>query len=191
MQLDNDEKLIIHLDDIDVRTKMHHYIVYLLKKQTDWDKRPLIMLCIGSDRYIGDALGPLVGTYLEENTCSIIYGSLDKPVHAGNLVQVIEMIHQQHCQPIIIAVDACLGKSNEVGNMEIWQGSLEAGIAVGACLPCVGHISIIGVVSESGRIGYLDLQSTPLSIVMKISKYIGGALRDAIHSTRTDYAMEL
>ena len=185
MQKDLTEKLVIDSNDAYVRTKMDHYIQYLIGKQNNLCSRPIIMLCIGSDRYIGDALGPLVGTYLEENTDCIVYGSLESPVHASNLVEVIDFIHHQYQQPIIIAVDACLGNSNEIGKIEIWEGSLEAGIAVGARLPCVGHISIIGVVNASGRIGYLDLQSTPLSIVMKLSKCIGGALCDAINTMRS------
>jgi len=189
MQNDVTEKLVVDCNDADVRTKMYQYIQHLLEHQKDLQRRPIIMLCIGSDRYIGDALGPLVGTYLEENTDCIVYGSLDSPVHASNLVEVIHVIHNQYQQPIIIAVDACLGNSNEIGNIEIWEGSLEAGIAVGARLPCVGHISIIGVVNASGRIGYLDLQSTPLSIVMKLSKCIGGALWDAINSIHVHHAV--
>jgi len=182
MQKEITEKLGVDCNDAYARIQIHHYIRYLIEKQKDLQIRPIIILCIGSDRYIGDALGPLVGTYLEENTEGIVYGSLDSPVHASNLVEVIDTIYHQYHHPIIIAVDACLGNCNEIGNIEIWEGSLEAGIAVGAQLPCVGHISIIGVVNAIGRIGYLDLQSTPLSIVMKLSKCIGGALGDAINS---------
>jgi len=189
MQKDVTPKLVVDCNDAYVRTKMYHYIQYLIEEQKDLHSRSIIMLCIGSDRYIGDALGPLVGSYLEENTNCIVYGSLDNPVHASNLVDVIAAIHHQYQQPIIIAVDACLGNSNEIGNIEIWEGSLEAGIAVGARLPCVGHISIIGVVNASGRIGYLDLQSTPLSIVMKLSKCIGGALRDVADSIQVHNAV--
>ena len=189
MQKEMSEKLVVDCNDGDVRTKMYQYIQRLIEKQQNVHIRSIIMLCIGSDRYIGDALGPLVGTYLEENTDCIVYGSLDRPVHASNLVKVIDTIHLQYQQPIIIAVDACLGNSNEIGKIEIWEGSLEAGIAVGACLPCVGNISIIGVVNASGRIGYLDLQSTPLSIVMKLSKCIGEALRDAINSMKVHHVV--
>jgi putative sporulation protein YyaC len=189
MQEDITKKLIVNFTDSCIHNKMYHYIMYLLERQKGLHIRKIIILCIGSDRYIGDALGPLVGTYLEENTGFAIYGSLDSPVHAGNLVEVINTIHQQYHQPIIIAVDACLGKSYEIGNMEIWEGSLEAGLAVNARLPSVGNISIIGVVNSSGRIGYLDLQSTPLSIVMKLSKCIGKALRDALNTIQVNNAV--
>lgn len=175
------EKMTFNFDDNNLRNRMSNYIIDLLKKEKSVVDRTIIILCIGSDRYIGDALGPLVGSYLEEHVNCIVYGSLDKPVHAGNLVEVIQRIDQQYYQPFVIAVDACLGKGNEIGNVEIWKGSLAAGIAVGASLPCVGDISIIGVVNASSYIGYLDLQNTPLSIVMKLSKGIGGALCDVIN----------
>jgi putative sporulation protein YyaC len=50
-------------------------------------------------------------------------------------------------------------------------------------LPSIGHISIIGVVNASGKMGYLDLQSTPLSIVMKLSKIIGRAVENVVNTT--------
>jgi putative sporulation protein YyaC len=175
------EKLVTNINDILAYNKMYHYMLHLLEQQDELHNRKIIILCIGSDRYIGDSLGPLVGSYLEENTECTVYGSLDKPVHAGNLVEVIQSIKEQYHQPIIIAVDACLGKNDEIGNIEIWEGGLEAGIAVGNKLPYIGTISIIGVVNASGYMGYLDLQSTPLSIVMKLSKCIGKVVGEAIN----------
>ena len=57
-----------------------------------------------------------------------------------------------------------------------WEGGLEAGIAVGNRLPCVGTISVVGVVNAGSQLGYLDLQNTPLAIVVKLSRIIGEAL---------------
>lgn len=180
------EKLVTNINDALAYNKMHPYLLYLLKQQKELNNRKIIILCIGSDKYIGDALGPLVGSYLLENTRSIVYGSLDNPVHAGNLVEVIQSIEKQHHQPIIIAVDACLGRNNEIGNMEIWEGGIEAGIAVGNKLPYIGTISIIGVVNVGGYMGYLDLQSASLSIVIKLSNCIGKVISDVINYV-TDY----
>jgi putative sporulation protein YyaC len=182
-------KLVTNVNDTFVHNKMYHHMLLLLEKQEELHKRVIVILCIGSDRYIGDALGPLVGSYLEENTQYIVYGSLDKPVHAGNLVDIIHIIKDKYARPIIIAVDACLGNNDEIGNLEIWEGGLEAGIAVGNKLPSVGDISIIGVVNSSGFVGYLDLQSTPLSIVMRLSKCISRALEDAVNTVQVNSAV--
>jgi len=169
-------KKTVCMREADASTRLASHIAELLDRQPGMLLRPLIILCIGSDRYIGDALGPLIGTYLLENGMFQVYGCLDHPVHAGNLVEMINSIQASHVQPFIIAIDACLGKRSEVGNVEVWEGGLEAGVAVGHRLPCIGDLSIVGVVNTGGHFGYMDLQTTPLAIVVKLSKVIGQAL---------------
>lgn len=175
------DKLTVNLHDTDIRSKLFEHLILLLKRQEGLGLRPIVVVCIGSDRYTGDALGPLVGTYLEENTTCNVFGTLEHPVHAGNFVETLNCITHRYHHPLIIAIDACLGKSHEVGNIEIWQGGLAAGIAVGNRLPTIGDISIIGVVNAQSQMGYLDLQSTSLAKVMKLSKVISETLTEAIH----------
>lgn len=169
-------KIIMNLREREVSDQLAGHILELLTMQEGVTVRPIVVLCIGSDRYTGDALGPLIGTYLEERGDYIVYGCLERPVHAGNLIETGKIIKAHYVHPIIIAIDACLGKINEVGNIEVWEGGLEAGIAVGNRLPSIGDLSIIGVVNAGGHFGYHDLQTTPLSIVVKLSKAIGEAL---------------
>lgn len=175
-------KLTTNITENNARENGANQVEKLLRQQEGFGLRPLVILCIGSDRYTGDSLGPLIGTYLQEKTTATVFGSLDCPVHAGNLVETIKIINSRYYHPIIIAVDACLGRKNEVGNIEIWQGALQAGVAVGNCLPWVGHLAIIGVVNSGGQHGYLDLQCTPLSTVVKLSKVISGMLEDVCFS---------
>ncbi|WP_371368719.1 hypothetical protein SRRS_21830 [Sporomusa rhizae] len=174
-------KLTVNLHDTNIHKQLYEHLMMLLKHQEGLHLRPLIALCIGSDRYTGDALGPLIGTHLEEHTECYVYGTLEHPVHAGNFIETLNIINNRHHHPVIIAIDACLGKSYEIGNVEVWQGGLAAGIAVGNRLPTVGDISVIGVVNAQSQIGYLDLQSTPLSKVMKLSNAIGEAIAEAIN----------
>lgn len=179
-------KLTVNLYDTDIQKQLHEHLKLLLTYQEGLSLRPIVLLCIGSDRYTGDALGPLVGTYLEEQTVCNVYGTLEQPVHAGNFVETLNQITYQFHHPIILAVDACLGKSHEVGNIEIWQGGLAAGIAVGNRLPTIGDISVIGVVNAQSQIGYMDLQSTSLSKVMKLSRVIGEAINTALQEITTE-----
>ncbi len=175
-----DDKLVVNLREADLAGRLAEHCWRLLMKQEGNAIRPLVALCIGSDRYTGDALGPLVGSYLEERGVCPVYGNLDHPVHAGNLVETVGIINARYPHPLIVAVDACLGRASEIGNIEAWNGGIEAGIAVGNRLPCVGHISIVGVVNAGGHLGYLDLQNTPLAVVVKLSKVIGEALADVL-----------
>ena len=80
---------------------------------------PLILVCIGTDRSTGDALGPLVGTKLEQIDIQNlqVFGTLDEPVHALNLEEKIQNIQKEYPTAFIIAVDACLGKSQNIGSI--------------------------------------------------------------------------
>ena len=182
----NTNKIVAHFHEADAQKKIFDHLLQLIIEQQKTFKHPLIVICIGSDRYTGDSLGPLVGSHLKESSECIVYGSLEGPVHAGNLVETIEKIRYQYYNPLVIAVDACLGKINEIGNIEIWEGSLQAGIAVGNKLPSVGNISIIGVVNGGGMVGYHELQTAPLSNVMKLSKIIGNVLSKVIAAVNSN-----
>ena len=85
---------------------------------------PIILVCIGTDRSTGDALGPLVGTKLEQVGIKNfqVFGTLDEPVHALNLEEKIQNIQKDNPASFIIAVDACLGKSQSIGSITTGMG---------------------------------------------------------------------
>ncbi|GAW93663.1 spore protease YyaC [Calderihabitans maritimus] len=135
--------------------------------------RPLIVLGIGTDRSTGDSLGPLVGTKLQEMTKDLtIYGSLDEPVHASNLEQKLKEIGANYDNPLIIAVDACLGLSENIGFITLAPGSLKPGAGVHKNLPPVGHVHFTGTVNVGGYMEYFVLQNTRLNLVMKMANKI-------------------
>lgn len=155
-------------------------MVALQLNSTEIAKSPLVILCIGSDRSIGDALGPLVGTFLEESgpTSLRVYGSLRDPVHATNLVSVLDNLNNQHRNPFVLAVDACLGRPESVGMISVGRGSLRPGAGVNKSLPAVGDIYTTGVVNVAGFMEYFVLQNTRLGLVVKMAKIIAqGILR--------------
>lgn len=133
----------------------------------------VIVLCIGTDRSTGDSLGPLVGEKLKK-ICSYakVFGDLAKPVHAGNLAAVLEEINRLYRHPFIIAVDASLGRAENVGTIKIARGALKPGAGVNKDLPPVGHFHITGVVNVGGFMEYLVLQNTRLFVVMKMADII-------------------
>lgn len=52
-----------------------------------------IIICIGTDRCIGDCLGPLVGTILRYKNIPLkLYGTLDEPIHALNIEKTIKIL---------------------------------------------------------------------------------------------------
>lgn len=136
--------------------------------------QPLVFLCIGSDRATGDSLGPIVGYKLKQRHLSsaYIYGTLENPVHAKNLGEVIREIHDTFDQPFIVAVDASLGKASHVGYFTLGEGSLKPGAGVGKNLPQVGNLYVTGIVNLSGFLENSLLQTTRLHTVMSLADKI-------------------
>lgn len=132
------------------------------------------VLCIGSDRSTGDALGPLVGTRL----CSfhlprtLILGTLAEPVHALNLESRLESLQAEGCS-WTIAVDASLGKPGHVGFIEVGAG-------VHKKLPPAGHAYISGIVNLGGFMEQMVLQSTRLCRVMELADIIAQGIREGL-----------
>ena len=126
------------------------------------DGREIIVLCIGTDRSTGDSLGPLTGSKLKTiNLFPHIYGTLDDPVHATNLDTMLKFINATFTQPFVIAVDACLGKLENVGCVTVGRGSVKPGAAVNKDLPAVGNAYITGIVNVGGFMEHLVLRKYP------------------------------
>jgi putative sporulation protein YyaC len=156
-------------------TKLAHSLYLTLLPK--WGKYDCILLCIGTDRSTGDALGPLVGSQLTQKTNSAfhIYGTLEEPVHALNLPKTLTTIHVTHHHPFIIAIDACLGQYDHVGQITLGYGPLKPGAAVQKKLPEVGDMHLTGIVNVGGFMEYFVLQNTRLSIVMQMAQKIADA----------------
>lgn len=154
--------------------------------------KDVIVLCIGTDRSTGDCLGPLVGYKLTSvYNCmdAHIFGTLDLPVHAKNLGSYIEIIYSSFSNPLVIAVDASLGKKENVGKINLFKGPICPGSGVNKSLKSIGDMSITGIVNISGYMEYMVLQNTRLSVVMNMADIIAHGLYMGIHnvlSKRTD-----
>lgn len=155
--------------------------LYLLSEQlckllTDIDpkgQREIAVICIGTDRATGDCLGPLVGWILMRHHLDFtLYGTLDDPVHATNLADKLTFVKENHLSPIIIAIDACLGRLENVGTINVGQGEIRPGAGVHKNLPSLGDIYFTGTVNVSGHMEFLVLQNTRLNIVMQMATKI-------------------
>lgn len=154
------------------------------------EHRPIVVVCIGTDRSTGDSLGPLVGSRMTgyHDRTYRLYGTLDDPVHAVNLQDALEGIYRELQEPYVIAVDACLGRANNIGFITVADGPVLPGAGVKKNLPPVGDMHVTGVVNASGYMEYFVLQNTRLSLVMKMAEIIGDCLHGALQRRRVPYA---
>jgi len=153
---------------------------------TTSQKRPIVVMCIGTDRSTGDSLGPLVGDMLSKWKMPDvhIFGTLDFPVHARNLEETLNRTYEMFNNPYIIAVDASLGIMEHVGCITVGKGPIKPGAGLKKELPAVGDMHITGVVNTGGFMDFLVLQSTRLSVVMKMADIIARGL----HIAMSEYA---
>lgn len=139
-------------------------------------RHPLCVVCVGTDRSTGDSLGPLVGSYLAgSGFAGSVFGTLDAPVHAENLVSVLNELNEEEAGTVL-GVDACLGARSEVGSILIRPGPLKPGLGVNKQLPPVGDLHVAGVVNLGGFMEYVILQSTRLSLVMRMAQVISAGI---------------
>ena len=159
--------LRVHIDTPFAQKMFAQYFLKTLKEM--YTPSPIILMCIGTDRSTGDSLGPLVGEKLGK-FCPYakVLGNLAEPVHAGNLAKVLQEIEDSYKNPFIIAIDASLGRSQNVGTIKIAPGALKPGAGVNKTLPEVGDFHITGVVNVGGFMEYLVLQNTRLFTVMRM-----------------------
>lgn len=146
------------------------------------DQRPLVIVCVGTDRSTGDAYGPLVGTRLKSLLPPHIqvFGTLDQPVHATNLKELTQQLERKSDDPLILGVDACLGRSENVGFISVKDQPLLPGTGVNKQLPPVGEMHIVGIVNVGGFMEYLVLQSTRLHLVMRMAEVTANAIAQAV-----------
>lgn len=136
-----------------------------------------IIICIGTDKCIGDCLGPLVGTFLTKNNFPYpVIGTLEKPAHAINLDYILKDIKIKYKDCFVIAIDACLGYDNCIGDIQIKSGPVHPGKGVGKTLPYVGDISIVGVVDTIDNSDLFSIKNIRLNFIMNMADIIAKGL---------------
>lgn len=157
-----------------VSQKIGYFIYQWLPNQST----EIVIVCVGSDRSTGDALGPITGSLLAKRKHSNykVYGTLENPVHALNLKKQLSQIKHRHPDAFVIAIDACLGKASSIGHINARIGALKPGLALKKDLPEVGHFHLTGIVNATSPVDYLTLQNTRLHIVIEQAEIISRAL---------------
>ena len=137
----------------------------------------LVIICIGTDRCIGDSLGPLVGTMLKNSDYKYpVYGTLDNPIHALNIYESLSEIKRNHPEGLFLAIDACLGEKHNIGNIQIRKGPILPGKGVGKTLPKIGNYSIVAIVDEIDENSKFSFNNIRLNFIVQMSEIIATSI---------------
>lgn len=133
-----------------------------------------VVLCIGSEKITGDSLGPVVGSLLKNRygIDAFVYGAEGCAVQAKNLAETLEFIRNVHGGQPVLAIDACLGREEDVGQVKIRVGGVNAGRATKKNLPSAGDLAVLGIVGKNC--------DTPLQELMTVSELKVAEMADKI-----------
>ncbi len=152
----------------------YYEIAYFLKNYLTEDT---IIICIGTDRCIGDCLGPIVGSMLVESRFPLpVFGTISEPIHALNIDKKLEEIRKQYPKSSIIGVDACIGDVKSIGEIQARDTPIQPGRGVGKVLQSVGDISIIGIVDSNDNDELFTNRNIRLNLIINIAKVIKASL---------------
>lgn len=161
--------------------------LYEEKKKNNFTQ--IVFLCVGTDKVIGDCIGPLVGSKLIElfkdyNIFNInIYGSLQENINYINVKNVIEKIESYHNNACVIVVDAALSKKENIGKIFVSNTKTVLGKGINKNKIEIGDISIKAVVGKDFKISkynFKNLQETSLGFIMNLSETIAEGIFDVI-----------
>lgn len=146
---------------------------------------PPVVACIGSDLAIGDCLGPIVGTMLSSKIqakSAFIYGTLRRPITAKEIKYLGRFLKKTHPNSKIIAIDAAVGDSSELGLIKYSNSPLQPGAGANKRLGEVGDISILGIVAEKANFSFSKLNLTRLNTVYSMAEVIASSLYEYFRS---------
>lgn len=117
----------------------------------------IVFLCIGTNKIIGDMIGPMVGERLKKQAKqlkkyfrkeTIIYGNMEHTLNLKNAGQVIPFLKYQYDKPFIITIDTALGNESTIEKILISSGEIEIGKALKKGIKYKSHVNIKGVVGK-------------------------------------------
>lgn len=164
------------------------FSVALREKIREIEISKLIFLCIGTDRVIGDSFGPIVGYKLEylfkdEENIKVI-GDLNNIICIHNVLRTIKNINDEYPESFLIAIDAALSNTNNVGKIVVSKNSMNVRSCFNKKGIYIGDMSIKGVVCKNlknPKYNFKLLQNTPLKLVMNMADVVAKGICDVIN----------
>ncbi len=138
------------------------------------NKREIVFFCIGTDRVIGDCLGPITGSLLKNKyNKRNVYGDLEENLTYENIERKLDEISIKFENPYIVAIDAALSCESNIGRIFIDYNGINFGEGLSKNISKVGNLGIKVVVGKDYNdrdLNFRALQNVPLSNIMKLSK---------------------
>ena len=138
-----------------------------------------VILCLGSDRVLGDCVGPMVGEMLTRkySVPTYVYGTLTNNITTNNIKSTIEFIKSNHKDRSVLVVDCGVGGIDKIGQIRVCKGAVRC-----ACFnEMIGDRQIIAYTSHLGATEKCFLRTTRIQTVTYMATKIAKSINDAIN----------
>lgn len=165
------------------------FVQDLKEKMQEYDSKKfshIIILCIGTNKLVGDCIGPMVGeklnSKLKKQKCNkniIIYGNMKHTLNFKNARQVIEKIYMFYKKPFIITIDSALGTEKMIKQIVVDKGKIKIGNSLGRSICYNSNINIKGVVGENKNTLKENIQTLKIvkpELVIELSNVVANGI---------------
>lgn len=160
-----------------------NYINFIKKLKSEITQNKdnnIVFCCIGTDRVIGDCIGPITGSLLKGVDKNFnVYGDLNENLTFSNMSQKMREIKLKYKNPYVVAIDAALSVESEIGNIYIADDGIIIGRGLNKSKKKIGDIGIKVVVGKDyndNELNFRCLQNISLSKIMDLSKKISDGI---------------
>ncbi len=161
------------------------FVTALFNAITQKDNRDVVVVCFGTDAISGDALGPRVGSLLQEKykLPAFVYGTEKFGINGKNMKKWIAFIRAVHGDAIYVAVDASLGQRGKVGQIVIREdGVCPSGVTGKSAR--FGDLGILGVVAQNDGDPLMQLMSVSPLYINEMADKISNMINIAVCGVR-------
>ena len=148
-----------------------------LKRKIYKQNKKIAFVCIGTNKVIGDSLGPRVGSYLKSTTNLEVFGDLKNNVCNKEDIKIIS--HKLR-NKYIIAIDSALSNYDDIGEIYITNKSLKLAEGLNIDKGTIGNICIKAVVARNMNDSYknfLSLKSVDSCFIEKLAITVANNIR--------------
>lgn len=152
----------------------------VLKRKISKENRKKVFLCIGTSKVPGDSLGPIVGSYLKENTNLEVFGTLRENICEKNKIEELKIKLSEKC---IVVIDSAISDYNNLGKIFVSSNQAKIGAGLRYNKGKVGTISIKGVVAENKTTSFenfCNLNIIDLNFIKDMAKIISIGIKESM-----------
>lgn len=130
----------------------------------------MVICCIGTPKIKGDSIAPKVGDMLiQKDVEAFVYGTTSRPVTAINYPEYLRHIRRLHQGETVIAVDAALGRKENIGRVSIVRGGVHPGGAMNKNLSKIGTYGLLAQIGDYTKDPMSELNSAQTPLVESLA----------------------